>query len=303
MQRVGRINRVGTQHQQIYVFNFFPTAQSSKQLSLKERIMEKLQAFHDTLGEDYKYLSDEEIVSPQKLFSDLTGNLTDEGESANPELEYLAVIREVRDTDEKLFEKIKRLPKKSKTGRCCNKIKSEATITFIRKGALKDFYITGNETKQLTFIEAVKYLECKPEEPRLNVGSSYFEHYAANNAAFDDAQIEEKLTEAAKAQVRGNEAKIIKYLTALQKVKTFTEDEEENIRRLRTAFQNGVIPAAYSKSIVKELKTAKDPAAFYFVIYNNIPKLYLYGHKDAVLNIEGKKQVILSCFLKGRCAE
>ena len=68
MQRVGRINRVGTQHKQIYVFNFFPTAQSSKQLSLKERIMEKLQAFHDTLGEDYKYLSDEEIVSPQKLF-------------------------------------------------------------------------------------------------------------------------------------------------------------------------------------------------------------------------------------------
>lgn len=303
MQRVGRINRVGTQHQQIYVFNFFPTAQSSKQLSLKERIMEKLQAFHDTLGEDYKYLSDEEIVSPQKLFSDLTARLTDECESANPELEYLAVIREVRDTNEKLFEKIKRLPKKSKTGRHSNKIKSEATITFIRKGALKDFYITGKETKQLTFIEAVKYLECKPEEPRLNVGSSYFEHYAANNAAFDNAQIEEKLTEAAKAQVRGNEATIIKYLTALQNIKTFTEDEEENIRRLRTAFQNGVIPATYSKAIAKELKTTENPTAAYFVIYNNIPALYRYGHKDAVLNIEGKKQVILSCFLKGRCAE
>ena len=59
MQRVGRINRVGTEHQQIYVFNFFPTAQSNKHMPLKDRILEKLQSFHDTLGEDYKYLSDE----------------------------------------------------------------------------------------------------------------------------------------------------------------------------------------------------------------------------------------------------
>ena len=142
-----------------------------------------------------------------------------------------------------------------------------------------------------------------PQEPHLNVGSVYFEHYAANNAAFDNAQIEEKLTETAKAQLRGNEAKIIKVLNALQSVKTFTEDEEENIRRLRTAFQSGVIPPNYSKTIVKELKTAKDSNAAYFVIYNNVPERYLYGHKDVVLNIEGKKQVILSCFLKGRCAE
>ena len=54
MQRVGRINRVGTEHEQIYVFNFFPTAATSKHLPLKDRIIEKLQAFHDTLGEDFK---------------------------------------------------------------------------------------------------------------------------------------------------------------------------------------------------------------------------------------------------------
>ena len=63
MQRVGRINRVGTEYDRIYVFNFFPTAQSKKQMPLEERILEKLQAFHDTLGEDIKYLSDDEEVS------------------------------------------------------------------------------------------------------------------------------------------------------------------------------------------------------------------------------------------------
>lgn len=71
-----------------------------------------------TLGEDYKYLSDAEEVSAQKLFADLSKDLDDEdGESTNPELAYLAVIRGIRDTNPELFNKIKRLPLKAKTAK------------------------------------------------------------------------------------------------------------------------------------------------------------------------------------------
>ena len=41
MQRVGRINRVGTEFDRIYVFNFFPTTQSAQHMPLEERILEK----------------------------------------------------------------------------------------------------------------------------------------------------------------------------------------------------------------------------------------------------------------------
>ena len=131
MQRVGRINRVGTEFDQIYVFNFFPTAETNKHLPLKDRIMEKLQAFHDTLGEDFKYLSEEEEVSSQKLFNDLNMDLDVDEDSANPELAYLAIIRQVRDNDTALFEKIKKLPKKAKTGRNSILVSDEATVSFI----------------------------------------------------------------------------------------------------------------------------------------------------------------------------
>ena len=66
MQRVGRINRVGSEFERIYVYNFFPTAQTKEHMPLEERILEKLQAFHDTLGEDIKYLSEDEEVSSSK---------------------------------------------------------------------------------------------------------------------------------------------------------------------------------------------------------------------------------------------
>ena len=68
MQRVGRINRVGSEFDRIFVYNFFPTAQTAEHLPLEERILEKLQAFHDTLGEDIKYLSDEEEISSKNCF-------------------------------------------------------------------------------------------------------------------------------------------------------------------------------------------------------------------------------------------
>ena len=74
---------------------------------MKDRIIEKLQAFHDTLGEDFKYLSDEEEVSSQKLFQDLNKDLEEDEEGANPELAYLAIIRQIRDNDASLTEKSK----------------------------------------------------------------------------------------------------------------------------------------------------------------------------------------------------
>lgn len=70
LQRVGRVNRVGTEHHKVHVFNFFPTAQSDAHLGLEANIKAKLQAFHDTLGEDAKYLSDEEQITTHELFGD-----------------------------------------------------------------------------------------------------------------------------------------------------------------------------------------------------------------------------------------
>ena len=300
MQRVGRINRVGTEHQQIYVFNFFPTAQSDKHMPLKDRILEKLQSFHDTLGEDYKYLSDEEVVSSQKLFEDLTTNLDSEEESTNPELEYLAIIRQIRDNDKALFERVKRIPKKSKSGRYSDGVSGTATITFIRKGPLKEFYSTSTETKQISFLEAVKCLECGPDELRINVGSEYYEHYDANNIAFDNALIQDEVIEVGKAPLRGNDLKATRILRAMKNEPTLTDDQEDVINRLLRAYENGDIPQNITKNILKELKTIDDLGEAYFAITNLLPDQYLYERKDAVIHTEGEKQVILSCYLKER---
>ena len=303
MQRVGRINRVGTTHDEIFVFNFFPTAQSSSQMPLEDRILEKLQAFHDTLGEDFKYLSDEEEVSSKKLFNDLNKDLDDETEeSTNPELAYLGVIRQIRDNKPNVFEAIKRIPKKTRAGRLSKLVNGEATIAFIRKGALRTFFSTANSfTQQLSFMDAIKYIECDENEKGISIGKIYYDHYKANSSAFDDFLVYEEEVTSEKVMIGGNDAKVIRLLKAIKNAPQFTEDQEDKINKMISLWENGDIPAKVSKDIVKKMNTttSTDVLELYYAIINIVPPIYFEEKKKYTARVDGDKQVVLSCYLKG----
>lgn len=299
MQRVGRINRVGTEHDRIYVFNFFPTAQSKKQMPLEERILEKLQAFHDTLGEDFKYLSDEEEVSSQKLFSDLTSDLDGEEESTNPELAYLGIIRQVRDNDPKLFNMIKRLPKKAKAGKKSDKVSGNSTVTFIRKGALKTFFISDEETtKQLSFMQAIDYIKAEPDDPKASVAGDYYTHFGKNSTAFDEMLVAEEEVTTEKIMVAGNDAKIIRLLKAIKADPRLTDDQEETIDKLVALWENGEIPAKVGKDVMKKSKVVTDVLELYYEILKLVPTTYFEERQSQQAQVDGEKQIVLSCYLK-----
>lgn len=299
MQRVGRINRVGTEFDRIYVFNFFPTAQSKKQMPLEERILEKLQAFHDTLGEDFKYLSDEEEVSSKKLFSDLTSDLDVEEESSNPELAYLATIRQIRDNDQKLFSIIKRLPKKAKAGKASDKVSDDFTVTFIRQGALKTFFISSEaETKQLSFMQAIELIKAELDDARISVSSKFYEHFDNNSTAFDQMLVAEEEVSTEKVMVAGNDAKIIRLLKAMKTEPRFTDDQEEIIDKLISLWENGEIPAKVSKDVMKKSKVVGDVLELYYEILKLVPPTYFEERKNQKAQVDGEKQIVLSCYLK-----
>ncbi len=300
MQRVGRINRVGTEFDRIYVFNFFPTSQANAQLPLKDRILEKLQAFHDILGEDFKYLSEEEQVSSHKLYETLTGSLDNEEEAANPELEYLTLIRKIRDEDIELFEKIKKLPKKCKSGKNAAQIDGQGTISFIRKGGLKAFFKTvGDMPEELTFLETIQYLKCNVDEPKIQIKDVYFDQLAVNKLAFNNKIIQEELETTEGKTVSGNDKKILTYIKALSACKKFTENEENTLDKIKAMLEYGELPQALTKQIVADIKNLEDPIEIYHVILDNIPEKYFHGRKSQKVERKGKKQVILSCYLEG----
>ena len=299
MQRVGRINRVGTEHDRIYVFNFFPTAQSNKQMPLEERILEKLQAFHDTLGEDFKYLSDEEEVSSKKLFADLTSDLDCEEESTNPELAYLAIIRQIRDNDPKLFSTIKRLPRKAKAGKSSEKVAEDSTVTFIRQGALKTFFLSAEaDTRQLSFMQAIDLIKADPDDETVSVTSKFYEQFDSNSLAFYQMLVAEEEVSVEKVMVAGNDAKIIRLLKAMKKEPRLTDDQEQIIDKLILLWENGEIPAKVSKDVMKKSKVVGDVLELYYEILKLVPPTYFEERKSQKAQVDGEKQIVLSCYLE-----
>ena len=108
MQRAGRINRVGTQHESIFVYNFQPSNIGEETLKFGKQVYQKLQSFHFTLGEDNAVYTPEEEAGTQGLYQ----TTKKKGEEIDPEVEFLADILELYRNNPQEFNRIKSLPNK-----------------------------------------------------------------------------------------------------------------------------------------------------------------------------------------------
>lgn len=73
MQRIGRVNRIGSKAPYVYVYNFMPSAQGDEQIQLVQKAHTKLQAFHTLFGEDAQVFNDEEEVTHYDLNTQVNG--------------------------------------------------------------------------------------------------------------------------------------------------------------------------------------------------------------------------------------
>ena len=71
MQRLGRINRIGTNAKIIWNYTFYPSTVGDAHINIKNRTYIKLQAFHELFGEDSQIYSKKEQVRhfPPSLFT------------------------------------------------------------------------------------------------------------------------------------------------------------------------------------------------------------------------------------------
>jgi superfamily II DNA/RNA helicase/HKD family nuclease len=308
LQRVGRVNRVGTMHKKIYVFNFFPTAQSDEHLGLEASIKAKIQAFHDTLGEDAKYLTEEEEISTHKLFGERLyeelndkRNLQGEDPGEQSELEYLKLLRNLRDNDPVLFEKIKRLPKKTRSCRKKDTEEKDRVVTFFRKGKLKKFLLSDGEiSKEIDFFDAVELLKCDVYMPKLPVPPSYFKFLDLNKAEFDLITSWETVEQMLHTGT-SNESYIIKRLKAneMKYFKGFTDEDDIFLKLALSAFESGIIPKNTSKRIKGKIEKEINPLKVLAVLRKNIPGSILNINHPGRATEHDNREVILSEYIVG----
>ena len=269
MQRAGRINRVDTKFDTIYNFNFFPTIQSDDQIKLKEAAEYKIQAFIEMLGADARLLTEGEEIKSHDLFTRLTSKktITGEDEDEESELKYLRIIRNIRDSDPDLFEKIKRLPKKARTAR---EYQSEANtlLTYFRKGKLQKFYLADDKsTEELDFFATTKYLEVDKNTTRQSISPDYYEFLEKNKKAFTQATTEE-IPETKMKGGRDSTSFVLRILKSNQvkHFKGYTEDDELYIRKVINLIEEGGLPKQTAKTLGKEFSKEPNPLKILAII-------------------------------------
>ena len=325
LQRVGRVNRVGTVHPRVHVFNFFPTTQSDEHLGLEGNIIAKIQAFHDMLGEDAKYLSEEEEVTQhdlrgQVLYRKLTRKETFEGEAAAEEesdLAYLKLIRDVRDNDPALFERLKRLPQKARAGWQYPVAHPGAAatetplapdhhdqlVTFFRLGRLKRFFAaTATGAREIDFFTAVDLMRCEPDTPRQKIPARYYELLAQNKGEFEAALEGDH----APKQVGGghtNTKLVLTHIRAAQKDNArLTDEDEAYLRTTRQAFDDGRIPSKVSQRIIRRLKglgKQLNSLKIVAILREEVDEglLFTAPATPTTEPVKGKREIILSAYL------
>jgi len=307
MQRVGRINRVDTPFDVIHTFNFFPTKQSNDEIKLKEAAEAKINAFLTLLGGDAELLTEGEPIGSHELFNRLISKKTLEGddEAEESELKYLQVIRDIREKEADLFEKIKRLPKKARTAKLNNDF-AQSLITYFRRGKLQKFFMAKNKNaaEELDFISAAKLLESQSDEKRKKLPGKIYDLLDKNKEAFIIATTEE-MAEPRKRRGRDSAANILRILKAtIKNTQKFTEDQEFYLKKVLTQLEEGGLPKQTAKNTLKALDALKNelvnPFKVLAVLQNHIPQRLLQSHyAEQNPAVFGKREVILSLYLTG----
>lgn len=299
LQRAGRVNRLGSNFPNVHIFNFFPSTQSDEHLGLEVNITNKIQMFHDILGEDAKYLSDGEEFGSQELFNTLNSKTAYTGEDGegDSELKYLELMRKIRDDKPDLFEKIKNLPKKARSGFKKENLEDDALVTFFRIGKLKKFYINqSGKSGEITFFDAVKELECKPDTQRANIPNDYFHLLQTNKTRFElDTTVGDEPTKGSGGRSNAKYIETRLKDKSFKNFKGFTDSNDEFLNGVREMLAQGTIAKKTAQLIKTELEKTTDPLQILHILEKHIRYVAIEGAQNA--KKFQKREVILSGYL------
>ena len=116
IQRFGRIDRIGSDHDVVHGFNFLPETGLDKNLGLKDKLHNRIQEIHDTIGEDSEILDHTEKLNEEAMFAIYEmkhgGQLSlfeDEGDEFLDLNEAEEILRQLRKENPAEYERIAEL--------------------------------------------------------------------------------------------------------------------------------------------------------------------------------------------------
>lgn len=244
MQRIGRVNRIGSRTDKIYVYNFYPSSHGDAQIHLVNNALRKLQAFHTAFGEDNKVFSLLEEEGEGALF----GSKIQVEESEI--LKYLNELRDFRKKHPKIFDQIAKIPNKARCGRKVSEGKQltlfetetgeinyplqNTSLTYLKSENHPGIFclITPEmNIIELNFLQAVQLFKASENEKAIALHKLHHQQTQAALDYFKSEKNQENIQPVSRKNLSPVENKAISNLNAITK---FAPTEQKKNTLLRT---------------------------------------------------------------------
>ena len=161
MQRIGRVNRIGSKEDFVHVFNFMPTAEGDQQIELINKAHSKLQAFHALFGEDSQIFTTMEEVSsygtdPEALRTLVEGELS-------PLEPYAAELRKFQQDQPEFYKWIAQQPSGIGCARGGDSSKFCCVVKHPSRHHGLNLILEGDATRDVHCLEMLEHLKCSPD--------------------------------------------------------------------------------------------------------------------------------------------
>lgn len=309
MQRIGRVNRIGSVSKHIYNYVFYPSRQGNREINLNQIALSKIQTFHSTFGEDNQIYSQNEVIDRNlsKLFDEA---MKEQKKDLNQELPYYEELRTLYKTNRREYNRIAKLSLRSRTGRASRAVDgvtlSGDTLVFLKTNFRKVFFLVSENVKELSVLDALKYFKATPEELAVERIEQHHNHVEKALRKFHTIQEEEiKNQEFGQDDPSSRSAQVSTALNLLSNFMREIDDSELYLKvaQLKTLAERGVITYISKRlqRIQKDLRRVSgkarmthDEALNEIIQMANKYAPYYMAEAEMLKQIESEAEIILS---------
>ena len=248
MQRIGRVNRIGSKSDTIYNYVFYPSRQGNEQINLKQISLSKIQTFHTTFGEDNQIYSTDEIIDRDldKLFKE---GIKNEQDDRNLELPFYEELRSLYQQNRKEYKRIEKMSLRSRTGRESRNLEditlSADTLVFLKTNFRKIFYLVDDkQANELSVLDALCYFKALPDEKPVERISQHHDHVEKALIEFQVTKTREIQEEVQNQNQRSNlGAQVTTAVSLINSMIQRIDDEETRLKlvQLKALTERGTI--------------------------------------------------------------
>lgn len=301
IQRIGRIDRIGSENERVYSYNFLPETELDKNLGLHEKLRYRIQEIHDTIGEDAEILDKTEQLNEEAMYAIYEGDQEkidkyEEEEDLISITEAEELIRDLQLNNPEYFNYIVNL----RDGvRSCMETKTEkGKYIFCQAGNFQQLFLVDEKgkIKSRDIPQILSAIKC---DERTDIKKLPKDHNKITMKVKKLFEEEVKMREAEKEhtiRLRQAQRYIIRELR-FQFSKTDDEEEKEKINLLEKTFRCNLYP-----SVMKEINLIRRLSITGEDLIKRLSDIYFQYNLKSLLDAQVKveKQKIVPRFI---CSE